>query len=169
MSIFLANCTRQTLRFSYRVPGIHQILWSMIPSGRQEQLDKDVKFNPEQINAIVEQMERFGAKESSIVSRKMANFDGLLYSLSKPIPKGDFNIANEALVHKQEVRSATEAVNSVMAFDKGTTDKKTGRRNARTTAIEVVQDVAPGEKATGKEVHMNVEVSPQGRDEITIQ
>ena len=169
MPIYLANCTRQTMRFSYRVPGIHQILWSLIPSGRQEQLDKDIKFTSEQVASIVEQMERYGARESSIINRKMANFDGLLYSLNKPIPKPDFNVANTALLHKQEVRSATEAVNSVMAFDSGTVDKKSKRRSAKSTAIEVVQDVAPGERATGDEVRMNVEVSPHGSDEITIQ
>jgi hypothetical protein len=168
MPIFLANCTRQSINFSYRVKGINQILWSLVHSGKQVQLDEKRKFTPDQIAQIVEQLENYGAKESSVVSRKMGEFHGILFNTSKPIAESDFKTANAALIRTQEVRSATEAVNSALAFDRGTKDEKTKRRNAKTTSIEIVQDVPYGEKLTGDEVHMNLEVTPQGRDEIHI-
>ena len=166
MPIYLANTTRQTIRFSYRVPGIDKVMWVLIPSGRQEQLDKTLKFDSDQTASIVQQMERYGARESSQVNRRLKDFDGLLYNLSKPVKENDFEIGNAALIHHQEERSVSEAVIAARTFDAATTQDKGRQRLAKTTAVEIIEDAKPGAKPTGDEIRSEIEISPQGRDKL---
>ena len=168
MPIFLANGTRQTMRFNCRIPEIRKLFTFEIDSGRQFQIDKELSLSPEQISSVVEQMERFGFKNVTDLSRKLSDFDGVIFSLNKSIKQDDIRTANEALIDKQERRSASEATKSALGFDKGTRDKKTGRRLASVTAVEVVQDVGSREKPTGKEIKMNLQVSVDGSDNPNI-
>jgi len=168
MSLFLANCTKQTMRFTFRVPEMQKLICEEILSGRQAQLDRSMSFSPEQLASVIDQMEVYGFRNVTDLNRKMEDFDGMVFSTNKPLSSTNIQVANESLVEKQEKRSAQEATNAAYGFEKGTRDKRTGARLARVTAVEIKQDLDPKQQATGKEIGMNIEMSVDGSDVVKI-
>jgi hypothetical protein len=85
MKLFIANCTKQTLEFYYRMPDQkpkerHDLL--TVPSGGQVQFPGD-HIRPV-LDAIVSQNAGYGWIESSQISRKHP-FVGVCYSFDKPV------------------------------------------------------------------------------------
>lgn len=156
------------MRFSFRVPELPKIICEEIHSGRQAQLDRDMPFSPEQNSSVVDQMETYGFRNVTDISRKLEDFDGMVFSTKKPIASTDYEVANAALIDKQEKRSAQEATKAALGFEQGTRDKRTGARLAKVTAVEIKQDLDPKQKATGNEIGMSIEMSVEGHDKVNI-
>ena len=169
MALFLANCTKQLMIFSCRVPGYGKILTYHIPSGRQEQIDKGLDLSPEQMISVIKFMEEtYKIRNVTDLGRKLSDFDGLVYSTKHPVPSDDFQIANAALVEKQEQRSANEAVKSALGFEQASRDKRSGARLAKATSVEIVEDFDKRDGPTGNEISMNLEVTPNGHDKLKL-
>lgn len=160
MSLYVANCTKQNFQLNVRIPEAGKVLVMEIPSGQQRNVGEGM--SPASIRHVIAHLERFGARNNSDGKLNMDEFDGYLFSLEKPVKADKISDAHDVLVNKQEKRSATEATRNALAFDRTTRDKKTGKRLASLSEVEVIQDVPAREKPTGNEVKMKVTIDPNG-------
>lgn len=160
MSLFVANCTKQNWMLNVRIPETGRLAIIEIPSGQQRDIGKGL--SDAGVSQVIAHLERFGVRNNADSKLRPDDFDGYLYSLDKPVKSDKISNAHDVLVDKQERRSATEATRSALAFDNATRDKKSGKRLASVSEVEVVQDVPAREKPTGKEVKMKVTVDPGG-------
>jgi hypothetical protein len=134
-----------------------------IPSGHQVELGKT--WNSQQVEAVIGQLETFGARNVKDLSgRTLRDFAGLLYSTDKPISAERIETAHETVVEHQEKRSVQEFTKNALGLDASLRDKRTRKRGARSTTLEIRQDVPPNTRPTGKEVALGVTVAPDGHD-----
>ena len=136
-----------------------------IPPGSQVEVDPNI--GPDGHNAIVRQIERFGGRNATSVSGKLEKFPGLFYRFDKPIPVDDIHAGHEAVIDHAERRAAGAASTSALAFDLSQRDE-TGQRLASETEVEVIEQVKPGQKPTGKEIKSKITVSPEGSDRVKL-
>ncbi|OYY59041.1 MAG: hypothetical protein B7Y55_01135 [Polynucleobacter sp. 35-46-207] len=136
-----------------------------ILSGKQVELG--AKWSPEQLSEVIAHLELFGVRNASDSRIKLSEFDGYLYSTGKPITSDSISMAHEKLVEKQERVSASEATKSALAFD-ATSRGRGGKRMARTSEVEVIQDIPSREKPTGKEVAFSIAVDPTGTEHFKL-
>ena len=165
MAIYIANCSKQHLRLILRQPETGRSVMIEIPSGRQHPLMDDWTVTHQ--DYIISELERFKAVPASQVNRKMVDFDGTVYSTTKPISETQIISAHEAVVDHQERRSAKEATRSALAFDQ-TTRSKQGKRLASVTEVEVIEDTDPKEKKSKKRMSMKVSVDPKGQEKADL-
>lgn len=167
MPIYIANCTKQDLIHCFRVPESGRNQRVHIPSGQQSKIGDG--WSQSQLEAVVKHMELFGFRNAADVSRKLSEFSGWLYSLNKPISESAIVTGHDELVDHQELRSATEASRSALAFDNSTREGKgRGKRTAKVTEVTVQQDIPAREKPTGKEVNFSLAVSEDGLSDFKL-
>ena len=82
MKMFVANSTKQTVDFLYRVPESAGLRTQNIPIGGQIQISGDL--TREAIDYIVSQHAKYGLVEVAEISR-VRDFSGLCYSIDKPV------------------------------------------------------------------------------------
>lgn len=163
--IYVANATKQLFRFMHRVPETGKVLMIDIPSGSQVPVGQG--YNPQQMEAVINHLERFGGRSVSDSRINPDDFDGVLYSAGKPVTSDKIASSHEILVEKQEKRAATEATRSALSFDRATRDKR-GNRQARVTEVTVEQDVPARTKPSGSEVNFSISVAPDGSENAKI-
>jgi hypothetical protein len=164
--LYVANATKQNWMLNVRIPESGKVTIIEIPSGQQREIAAGL--SKASIDSIVGHLERFGARNNADSKLHIEDFDGYLYSLGKPVSSDKISDAHETLVEKQEKRSVNEAMRNAAAYEKSTRDKRSGKRLASLTEVEVVQDLPPREKATGKEVKFKVTVDEKGTDEVKL-
>lgn len=167
MSLAIANCTRGPLEFHYREP-VNKLLQVLrIHSGCQEVVGRT--WTPDQKQFVIDQLERFGARDAAEVYRDMGAFHGITYRDQGVISSDEIRLGNEAVVETQQERSVREATRSALGFDRAVRRPGNGRRAAaHTTEVEVRQELAPNERPTGSEVSMQLAVSPEGRSDVKL-
>jgi hypothetical protein len=147
----------------YRLPESKQSLFVDIPSGQQRDIGTR-DWSSSQRDFVIRQLERFGARERSQINTKLKDFGGLVYSFDKELTEEKIQVSHEVVLDNAEKRSAKEAINSAIAFDAATRDKKTNKRLAKVSEVEVIEDVNPKERPSGKEVKMKIAVAEDGQD-----
>lgn len=161
--MFIANTTKQKYKIDLRVPELTRLLIVEIPSGHQREIGKT--FNSHQIDAVIRHLETYGARNAKELSgAKLKGFDGILYSTDKPISAERIEVGHETVVEHQEKRAVQELTKNALGLDAALRDKRTKKRGARSTTLEIKQDVPPGSRPTGKEVVLGVTVDPDGHD-----
>lgn len=167
MALYLANTTKQHWNHCFRPPEATRFHMVQIPSGQQVELGHN--WSKDQMEAVIRDLERFGARPVVDANGKMDNFPGLLYSTTKPISEDKIVAGHDAVVEAQEKRSASEATRSALAFDSTTrANKGRGKRLAKVTEVEVKQDLPRNQKPTGNEVNFSVGVSEDGRSDLKL-
>ncbi|WP_320533660.1 hypothetical protein [Robbsia andropogonis] len=166
MSIFIANCTKQNLIHFYRLPetGRHQHV--EIASGQQKEVGKG--WTEAQKRAVIDHMESVGFRAAPDAGGALSSFSGWIYRIGRPVTEAQIVDAHDDLVESQEMRSAAEASRAALAFDRSTRDKKTGKRSAKTTEVEVLQDIPRNERPTGQEVNFSLSVAEDGRSDVKL-
>lgn len=166
--MFIANTTKQKYKLDLRVPELTRLLITEIPSGCQVELGKT--WNTHQCDAVIQHLELFGARNVKELSgRKLKDFAGLLYSTDKPISAEKIETGHETVVEDQERRSVQEFKKNALGLDAALRDKRTRKRGAQSTTLEIRQDVPPHTRPTGKEVAIGVTVAPDGHDDPGIE
>ena len=168
MPLFIANTTRQHHTIQVRVPESNRVLLIHVRSGSQ--WESGTNLSEAQRSAIVEHLERFGGRSlQSIRGQKVKGFSGYVYS-DKKISIDSIFSGHEIVVDEAQDRSVQAATASALANDIIINDSSTGgkKRLAKVTGIEVVEEPAKGQRPTGKEINMSLEVTPQGRDDSKI-
>ena len=158
--LYIANATRQHIIFHYRVPEHTRAFFVRIPSGGQEKLGKH--WSGEQLKAVCDQLVLIGGKRVPEISGKMEGFSGLVFSDEKPVKAEKIEQASEVVLDMAEKRSVDVAQKAARTFDLTTRESKgRGRRLAKETAVEVMQEPVPGERPTGDEVNFKHVVSAE--------
>jgi hypothetical protein len=155
--IYVANGTRQRLKFNYRLPENNRIHELDVHSGRQEMIGEG--WSDQHIEYFVKQLEHAGFRRSSETNGRMENFSGWMYSLDKPTTETQIRSGHEARVEAQEKISAVEAQRGALAMDQANRlpgDRR--KRLAKVTTVEVEQETDPRGSPTGKEIRMSVSV-----------
>lgn len=136
--MFIANASRQDFRFQFRVPEHPKIMFEDIPSGGQIELGKD--WGNEVIQSIVEQLQRFGAREAKDARGALRRFDsGLIYSVNKPVSQNEIFYAWEEKLDNAQDRSVYQASRASAAADLFHRENGNphGKRLAREVGMEV--------------------------------
>ena len=165
MALYIANTTRQHHTIQVRVPESNRVLLIHIRSGHQ--WESGTNLSETQLSAIVAHLELFGGKPvSALRGPKGKGFSGYIFS-NKRIDVDSIMSGNEIVLDEAQDRSVETATASALANDIIINDAGSGRgkRLAKVTGIEVVEETAKGKRSSGKEMHMSLEVTPQGRDD----
>ncbi len=153
--LYISNTTKHHHRVCFRIPEHNRFQVVEIPSGHQVALGKT--WSQAQRDAVIKQLQTYGARE---VNEKLERVTGLLYRVEKVVKSEEILEGHAAVVDMQERRSAAEATKSALAFDQSS--RKGGRRVAKITEVEVVQDLPPKTRPSGDEIKMRVSVEPDG-------
>lgn len=171
--IHVANDTKQNHILYYRLRGGEggQLLGPYtvtIPTGGQVAVGQD--WDESNHNFFIQQIERHGAKDMRDLDRSVKRHTGLLYSFDKPVPKERIEEGHSQVVETQKKRSAEEATKAALAYDRVANglSRRGTRRNARSTEVEVEQQVDPRERPTGDEIHFRMGVDTEGTQPVSI-
>ena len=155
--VFVANGTKQRLKFHYRIPESTRIHELEVHSGHQELIGEG--WTDTTVEYFIKQLENAGFRRSHETSGRMDNFSGWMYSLDKPTTETQIESGHEARVETQEKISAIEAQRGALAMDQANRVPKDRRKRlAKVTTVEVEQEIGPRDSPTGNEVHMSVTV-----------
>lgn len=165
--LYLANPSYQKHHFHFREPVNNLINVIEMEAGAQEG-PIGHGWSAEQRAKVIEQLERYGARNASDAHGKMTKFAGLLYSDVRIISEDEILAGHDAEMQTREERSATAATKGALAFDRTARARNRERPSARETKVEVRQDIAPGSRLTGDEVQFDIEVSPEGRSDVRL-
>ena len=142
--LYVANATRQNFRFCYRLPEAQKSMVAEIPSGRQVDLDSQKKLTTENVDYLVKQLERYGARPAKEARGSLRDFNGgILYSTSAPVKSGEIEYGNEQHLDAAQDRSVIQATRSAVAADHAHRDKRTGKRKAKSVTTEVMKHGDP--------------------------
>lgn len=155
--IYVANGTKQRLKFNYRLPESNRIHELEVHSGRQEMIGE--QWSQQHVEYFIAQLEHAGFRRSHDTNGRMENFSGWMYSLDKPTTETQIESGHAARVEAQEKISAVEAQRGALAMDQANRLPKDRRRRlAKVTTVEVEQETDPRGSPTGNEVKMSVSV-----------
>ncbi len=164
MALYIANATKQNFRFQWRMPETTKIVHFDIPTGHQIRADEGLDSS--QVDSLIQSMDRYGFKKVDDVSR-LKDFDGMLYG-PKALKEDDISLAHDAVIEKQEKRSAAESTKAALGLEKSSRDKKNPRtRLAKEVEVEVIQHVDQ-RNVTGDEINMRLTVAADGSSNIKL-
>lgn len=156
-TIYVANGTKQRLKFNYRMPESNRIHELDVHPGRQEAIGEG--WSSTHVEYFIKQLENVGFRRSSETNGRLENFSGWMYSVDKVTSETQIRSGHEARVEAQEKTSAIEAQRGALAMDHANRlpgDRR--KRLAKVTSVDVEQDIGPRDSPTGKEVKMSVSV-----------
>lgn len=171
MTLFVSNPHRQQCEFHFRTgvtkdsSGPSMVV---IPSGGQVEIGHG--WTKHQIAYVIEQIERAGGGNAALAHGRMGRFTGLLYRESNPVDEDEIVTANKAVEEAAQQRSVEQATRSAVAFDR-VANKNQGRqkgRLAKSTTVEIVQELEPHAHRTGDEVEFSLTVDPEGRSDVRV-
>ena len=161
--LYIANCTRQHLKFHYRVPEKPKLYMIYIPSGCQDFPRDSGGWSKEQTAAVIEQLEKCGAKEVPEIGRNLTGFSGIVFSTKDPISEETIEQAHEVVLNLAQKRSVDSVQKAARTFDLVTRENfGRGKRLARETSVEIIEEVPPGEKPSSDAINFKHTVSAEG-------
>jgi hypothetical protein len=166
--IYVANGTKQRLKFNYRLPESTRIHELEVHSGRQEPIGEN--WSAAHVEYFIKQLEHAGFRRSTETNGRMENFSGWMYSLDKPTSETQIRSGHEARVEAQEKISAVEAQRGALAMDQANRAPKDRRKRlAKVTTVEVEQEIGPRDSPTGREVRMSVSVDANAPENARLE
>jgi hypothetical protein len=168
MGLYISNPTKQDQVLNYRLlladRAEDRLARSVfIPSGKGELILQGAPAAV--VENVILQLERFGARDAAEAhNRALGRFSGVLYRRDGEISTDEILEGHDAIVATQQQRSVEQTVNAALGFDRGINGGKRGQRRARTTQVEVLQEVPAGQRATGDEVVFGLTVDPDGSE-----
>jgi hypothetical protein len=166
MTLNLANPSFQNHHFHFREPVNNLINVVEIDRGCQQEIGHG--WSREQTRKVIEQLERYGARDAAEAHGAMGKFAGLLYRDIGQITSSEIEMAHEAEVQTREERSVKAATVSALAFDHSARKPSRDRPAARVTETIVKQDTAPGVKKAANPVDFSLSVDPNGRSDVKL-
>jgi hypothetical protein len=169
MSLYVSNPSRQQVEFHYRTAITKDTSGPsvvVIPSGGQVEIGHG--WTREQMAYVIQQIELGGGGDAALAHGKMGKFTGLLYRVSNPVDEDEIVTANKSVEQDAMERSVAQATRSAVAFDR-IANKNQGRqkgRLAKSTTVEIVQELEPHAHRTGDEVEFSLTVDPDGRSDV---
>lgn len=145
MQFFVANCTKQILQFTYRLPERKAPITRMVGWGRQERLaagSGGYELSEPDIDAILEQWGKYGLLPVGELESNRHNFQGYLYSIGKPMKAETIKLAG---VYREEVlRNKGVEIRKEAAMEMVNTIERETNRPADNYEITVVEEEPSG-------------------------
>lgn len=164
--LYLANPSFQRHQFHFREPVNNLVNIVEIESGSQTAIGQH--WTAAQQTKVVEQLERYGARDAAETHGRMGKFSGLIYRDMGQIEADEIEMAHEAEVQTREERSVSAATTSALAFDRNARKRARDRPSARVTETEVKQEMPPGTKQKAPGVDFGLAVTPEGRADVQL-
>lgn len=162
--LFIANSTRQEIEINVRIPETSKIFTRKISSGRQAEVED---LSAAQLEAVVRHLTKYGAVLRSNVRGKVKDFDGIIYSLDKPINENEYHYGNEEVADKAQSRSVTEAFNSALAAERA--NRKGGKRIGKKVEVEFVEEGKPLKGSKPLKMNVVIDESTNGATPLQMQ
>ena len=162
MTLCISNPSRQQAVFYYRRAVTNDTSGPAsvtIPEGGQVEIGHG--WSHEETAYVIQQIFASGGAHADEARGRLGKFTGLLYREMRPVTVDEIVEAHESVLAAAEERSAAQATRGALAFDRQA-NKGRRQRLARITEVEVHQELAPGEKPRGDEVHFKMTVDPDG-------
>lgn len=106
MNLFIANCSKQNLEFTYRLPGSMQVVRMPIEAGKQVNISN---LKQPDLDAIIKQHAKYGLVHAKEAAGKQ-QFAGYAYSVDKPVT---LNQITDKMEHNVDV--AVDRANDMRA------------------------------------------------------
>lgn len=164
--LYIANPSLQRHQFNYREPVNNLINIVEIEAGSQTAIGQH--WTSSQQVKVIEQLERFGARDAAEAHGKMGRFTGLIYRDMGQIEEAEIEMAHAAEMQTREERSVAAATTSALAFDRSARKQTRERPGARVTETSVREEAPPGTKLKRAEVDFGLTVDPEGRSDIAL-
>lgn len=149
--VFVANCTKQPHDFIFRVPEENKTRMQRIMDGHQVPLSGE--YDDKQIEAIVSHHAKYGLIRSDEVDRSKI-FNGLCYSIDKPVPLG---ILMKVLDHNSKVLTERgQELRKEAAVAVSETLNKNTDNTLSNFEVDVVEEKKGSEDGTGFEERLRV-------------
>lgn len=144
MKMYVANATRQTVNFVYRLPGQSGLRSHMIPIGKQLLIPFDL--DQQDINYIIETNAVYGFIDHKDIDRTK-QFIGLCYSVDKPVPSPKiFNIMDHNMNVLQEQGQKNRQLAAVAANNilEDSLNQNKGLAELAGMEMTITEEVKPG-------------------------
>lgn len=163
----VVNPSMQNHIFCYREPVNNLSVQLRLGLGERETIGHG--WTDEQQAKVIAQLERYGARPSTDVSRSMSRFSGLLYNDVRDVQQDEVAEGYTAQLQTREDRTAAMTTSAALGFDKSARQATTARPRAKLTETTVQQEVPRNQRPTGKEVAFNLTVDPEnGRSDVKL-
>lgn len=156
MKLFVANTTKQIQEIQYRVPENPKIIVETIPVGQQRRVFKEDATKGE-IDAIIRQLEIYGAIR--VVDRPR-DFNGLVYSIDKPVPSDTMEtvVGHNDDVLEQRGFDLRQAAAVAVASDAGIQDG----RGLNQLEVSIREENKPGDAPDADKMNQTTSVMRDG-------
>lgn len=161
--LYVANTSRQDWMFNFRDKDVAAFV-IQVSSGQQTQVDH---IKAEHMDKVITQMKRYGAIHRSELSRHTEKFEGLVYSLDKPISVDQFHYGHDEVMDQAESRSVVEATKAALASDMVINPRHRERRTLNTQAEFEEETPMRGQKK--KTMKITVDANAGRSDNIPLQ
>lgn len=166
MTLYLANPSLQRHHFYYREPANNLINVVELEPGSQTIIGE--KWTAGQQARVIQQLEKFGARDAAETHAHMSKFSGLLYRDRGVIESDEIEMGHSAETQTREERSVTAATAGALGFDRVSRKASKVRPSAKITETTVEQILPPGTRPKGNEVTFGLTVDPEGRSDVAL-
>ncbi len=151
--MYIANTSRRHWEVRHYIRATGRNIFVVIPMGHQEEVKG---LTPAEQEELIAHLRRFGAIERPDVHRKQQNFEGLVYSMDRPLREEEYRAGLEEVLDEAQSRSVVEATRSAVAGDEAVKKNTKGKRMIGDTSVGMEQELGPIKERK----RMNVTVSP---------
>ncbi len=171
MVLYVSNPSRQTVLFYFRTKVTNDASGPSvveIPSGRQ--VDIGHGWSRDETDYVIRQIESGGGISAAEAHGALGGrVTGLIYRESQPVDEDEIHTAHDSVERAGEERSVAQATRGALAFDRVANQKGRGqRRLARTTEVEIIQELEPHQRRTGNETEFKLTVDSEGRADVKL-
>ena len=152
--MIVANTSRRNWEVRHYIRETGKNILMVIPMGHQEEIKH---LTPKEQEAFIAHLRRFGALERTEVHQKHQGFEGLVYSMDRPLREEEFRAGNEEVLDEAQSRAVVEATRSAVAGDVAVAKQTRGKRMVGDTEVAMEQEERG---KNGRREQMRVTVTP---------
>ena len=167
--LFISNTTRQNLIFQVRWPGDHsgKLFARQIASGRQIEItERELGADPQpKWKAIEEHLDRMGARDTAELHQsQIEDYLGITYRWDAQISETEIVTGHEMVMENADRRAAEEALKAAAGAHIAINGDQ--RIQAKTTAVEVIQDYDPRKGPDDQAIKFSATVDPVAGQQV---
>lgn len=162
--MFIANTSRRNWEVRHYIRDTNRNIFVPISMGHQEEIKG---LSPKEQESLIAHLRLFGAIERAEVHRKQQNFEGLVYSMDRPLKEEEYRAGLEEVLDEAQSRSVVEATRSAVAGDAAVTKTTGGKRMIGDTSVGMEQEL--GNMKDRKRMSVTVTPTVSQSDRIPLQ
>lgn len=152
MNLYIRNTSAQPFIVNCRIPEMNKVYILELHPRRTETVRH---LNSGQLEALIDHLSRFGGVDRKTLHGRIDDFQGLVYSLDKPISEEEVLAGYEAVADHQQDRAVRQATRAAVAA--GT--RQTTEHRAKSSEVELEQENGPVKKRARMKVAVDTSVN----------